>query len=70
MDPSTPITDLFKNALADASKASNLTTVEDYTQVIFSRLVPHPPHSSKTSLNQSGFTEPNSRNLEGDREES
>lgn len=35
MDPSSSLADLFKNALAGASKASNLPTVEDDTQVIF-----------------------------------
>ena len=34
MDPDSSLTDLFKNALADASKASNLPTVEGDTQVI------------------------------------
>jgi len=34
MDPDSSLTDLFKNALADASKVSNLPTTEDDTQVV------------------------------------
>jgi len=35
MDPDSSLTDLFKNALAGASKALNLPTIEDNTQVKF-----------------------------------
>lgn len=36
MDPDSSLTDLFKNALVDTSKASNLPTIEEDTQVTFS----------------------------------
>jgi hypothetical protein len=39
MDPDSSLTDLFKSALADASRASNLPTVEDDTQVPFTSLI-------------------------------
>jgi len=33
MDPDSSLTNLFRNALADASRASNLPTIEENTQV-------------------------------------
>jgi len=35
MDPDSSLTDLFRNALTNAGRASNLPTIEEDTQVTF-----------------------------------
>ncbi|KAF9651466.1 hypothetical protein BDM02DRAFT_3178726 [Thelephora ganbajun] len=39
MDPDSSLTDLFQNALVEASKASNLPTIEDDTQDLLNRIL-------------------------------